>query len=385
MSTLDILEQLIAYPTVSRSPNRALIAYVTGLLDAAAIPWEVVESADGTRTNLFATVGPADRAGVVLSGHTDVVPADSQEWRRDPFALTVEDGRCYGRGTADMKGFVACAIAAALRAQSRKLRAPLHLALSYDEEIGCVGVRSLLQRLNAREPRPAFCIVGEPTSLRIATGHKGKLALRACCKGRTAHSAMAPAALNALHLAADFLAVLRREQDQLAQYGAQDAAYDVPFSTIHAGLMQGGTALNIVPDRAWVDFEIRNLAADDPLAILDRISVGAKEVIAPLRSRFPEADIVIEEVNAYPGLDTPDSTPVVALMRRLVSGDDVTCKVAFGTEAGLFHDRLGIPSVICGPGNMDQGHKPDEFVELRQLAECDLMLDRLLGLLEAGF
>jgi acetylornithine deacetylase len=376
--TLEILERLIAFPTVSKSSNRELIAYVTDLFDAAGIAWELAESEDGTRSNLFATVGPRDRGGVMLSGHTDVVPAAGQVWSRDPFALHVESGLCYGRGTADMKGFVAAALAIALEASKRALKTPLHLALSYDEEIGCVGVRRLLDILQTRSPRPAFCIVGEPTGMQIATGHKGKVALHASCHGHAGHSALAPKALNALHIGADFLGVLRREQGRLVIAGAQDAAYDVPYSTVHAGVMRGGEALNIVPDRCDIDFEIRNLAEDDPKVILARIVEGAEAVVSPLRADFPQAAIRIAQVNAYPGLETEPNSPLVRLMQSVLGPDSRTTKVAFGTEAGLFNDALGIPAVICGPGHMDQGHKPDEFIALEQLAACDGMLARLL-------
>ncbi|MBL0373713.1 acetylornithine deacetylase [Rhizobium sp. KVB221] len=384
MNTLDILERLIAFPTVSRTSNRALIDFIRSLLDGVGIPSMLVESPDGTRANLFAIIGPGDSAGVVLSGHTDVVPVEGQDWTRDPFRLSIADGRAYGRGTADMKGFVASAIAVALRAANRSLQVPLHLAFSYDEEIGCVGVRDLLRDLATRTIRPMACIVGEPTGMRIATGHKGKLALRACCMGHAAHSALAPKALNALHLGADFLSVLRREQQRLAENGAKDNAYDVPFSTIHAGCMHGGQALNIVPDRCEIDFEIRNVAADNPQAILARIFDGAEGIVAPLRARFPKAAIIIDEVNAYPGLETPEEADIVRLLRHITEDNGPTCKVAFGTEAGLFHDQLGIPAAICGPGDMAQGHKPDEYIEIDQLAACDTMLDRLVDKLASG-
>jgi acetylornithine deacetylase len=384
MKTLDILERLIAFPTLSRTSNRALIDFVQGLLHGAGVETMLVESADGTRANLFATIGPRDRGGVVLSGHTDVVPVEGQAWSRDPFRLSIGGGRAYGRGTADMKGFVAAAVAVALRAAGRDLQTPLHLAFSYDEEIGCVGVRGLLEELAGRTPRPVACIVGEPTGMRIATGHKGKIALRACCIGHAAHSALAPTALNALHLGADFLGVLRREQQWLAESGARDAAYDVPFSTIHAGRMSGGQALNIVPNRCDIDFEIRNVAADDPAAILARIFEGAETIVAPLRSGFPKAAIAIEEVNAYPGLDTGEDADIVRLLRRVLEDNGPVCKVAFGTEAGLFDSRLGVPAVVCGPGHMDQGHKPDEYIETGQLAACDRMLERLVETLADG-
>lgn len=384
MQTLDILDRLIGFPTVSCTPNRDLISYVTVLFDRTGIRWELVESRDGSRANLFATVGPEDRPGVILSGHTDVVPVLDQNWTRDPFRLSSEAGRLYGRGTADMKGFVASAIAAALRAARSALTTPLHLALSYDEEIGCVGVRGLIQTLKSRPIRPAFCIVGEPTTMRIATGHKGKLALRACCQGRAGHSALAPSALNALHLGADFLSVLRAEQEHLSTHGARDDDYTIPYSTVHAGLMQGGTALNIVPDRCDIDFEIRNIAGEDPREILTRIAAGADAIIAPLRHTFPEAGIRIDEINAYPGLDTPPEADVVGIMRRVCGEHGPTRKVPFGTEAGLFREILGTPAAICGPGDMAQGHKPDEYIEESQLAACDAMMDRLIALLVAG-
>lgn len=384
MNTLEILDRLVAFPTVSRRSNRDLIAFVTGLPDAAGIGWELVASPDGSRANLFATVGPEGRGGVALSGHTDVVPADDRGWTSDPFRLRHADGRYYGRGTADMKGFVAAAIAAALRAAARPLVTPLHLALSYDEEIGCVGVRGLIDRLAERGPRPAFCIVGEPTGTAIATGHKGKTALRAVCIGHACHSALAPEGLNALHLGADFIACLRRRQRHLAEHGERDDGYGVPCTTLHVGRMAGGEALNIVPDRCEIEFEIRNLAADDPAAIVETLRADAEAIVAPCRERFPTAAITITEENAYPGLDTPAEAGIVRLLREIAGARAPLTKVAFGTEGGLYHDRLGIPTAICGPGHMDQGHKPDELIAAAQLPECDAMLDRLLARLCRG-
>ncbi|WP_323779255.1 acetylornithine deacetylase [Leisingera sp.] len=384
MRTLEILDNLISFPTISRQPNRELLDYVCALLEPAGARLELVESGDGTRANLFATIGPQDRPGVVLSGHTDVVPAAGQDWSRDPFRMHRENGRCYGRGTADMKGFVAAAIAAAVQAGQRDLQTPLHLALSYDEEIGCVGVRSLIDALEKRPLRPALCIVGEPTGMRIASGHKGKVALQACCTGRSGHSALAPKALNALRLGAEFIGVLQQEQDRLAREGAQDPAYDIPCSTVHAGVMRGGIALNIVPDRCEIDFEIRNLTMDDAGAILGNIRSAATRALARHQAAFPEADIAITEVNRYPGLDTPAGDPVVRLLAEITGAHAEPVKVAFGTEGGLFRNHLGISTAICGPGHMDQGHKPDEYIKDSQLAACDRMLARLTDRLEQG-
>lgn len=377
MNTLAILEKLVSFSTVSRDPNRPLIDFVRTFLSQHGIESELVEAEGGRKANLFATIGPRDRPGIMLSGHTDVVPAEGQPWSSDPFQLRVADGRAFGRGTADMKGFVASALALAARAASRDLETPLHLALSHDEEIGCVGVRSLIDRLAARGFAARLAIIGEPTQMRIATGHKGKLAARATCCGVSGHSALAPKALNAIHLACDFVATLRRRQDALAQSGARDDDYDIPYTTLHAGVIGGGTALNIVPSICTVDFEIRNIAADDPAAILDGLMDEAAALAAAQQAAHPEAAVRIERLNDYPGLATPAESEAVRFVAALLD-DGATHKVAFGTEGGLFSSRLGIPALVCGPGSMDQGHKPDEFIALDQLAACDRFMERLL-------
>lgn len=247
MDSIAILEKLVAFPTVSRDSNLGLISYVAEVLEEHGIAYELIHDAAGGKANLFATVGPKDRPGVMLSGHTDVVPVEGQAWTMPPFALTQHDGRLYGRGTADMKGFVACALRAMVMAARQPLKVPLHLALSYDEEVGCLGVRSLVGMLAEMPVKPWLCLVGEPTGMQVATGHKGKLAARATCCGREGHSALAPLALNALHLGCDFVGVLRDEQDRLAREGARDTDYDIPYTTVHVGKMSGGVALNIVP------------------------------------------------------------------------------------------------------------------------------------------
>ncbi|MEO3414786.1 acetylornithine deacetylase [Roseovarius sp. CAU 1744] len=383
MPTPDILSRLIAFDTVSRNPNMELMAYVRDLLAEAGVGSTLIPNAEGTKANLLATIGPSDTGGVMLSGHTDVVPVDGQDWTRPPFELTVADGRYYGRGTTDMKGFVACALAAGLKAAQRQLKSPLHLAFSYDEEIGCQGVRSMIDLLQDAPVRPAMCIVGEPTSLSVATGHKGKIALRARCVGREGHSALAPLAMNALHLGCDLVQVLRDVQAELRDNGVQDGDYDVPYTTVHAARMTGGVALNIVPNLCEVDFEIRNLAQDDPQAILSDIRTRAGAIVAAVKDHAPEAAIEFDISFSYPGLDTSRTADVVNFVQSL-TGVNSTNKVAFGTEGGLFSQELDIPTVICGPGSMMQGHKPDEYVEISQIERCDAMLDVLLDRLEAG-
>lgn len=379
-----ILDRLVGFDTVSSKPNIALMDYVKDLLEGAGIAVTLVPDAEGGKANLYATTGPEGMGGVMLSGHTDVVPVEGQAWTKPPFALTEEAGRYYGRGTTDMKGFVACAVEAMLLAARRPLRVPLHLALSYDEEVGCMGVRSLIDLLAAAPVRPRFCIVGEPTGMQVATGHKGKVALRASCTGREGHSALAPLALNALHLAADFLGAVRRLQAEVAATGLKDGDYDVPYSTLHVGKMAGGVQVNIVPNHAVLDFEIRALAGEDVAALIARLEAEAEAIVAPLRAEFPEAAIRVERLWDYPGLGTPSDAEVVNFVKGL-TGANGTIKVAFGTEGGLFDQRLGVPTVICGPGSMAQGHKPDEFVSVEQLELCRGMLDRLVDWLEGGF
>jgi acetylornithine deacetylase len=380
----DILERLLAFDTVSHQSNIALIEYVRDLLETAGLTVLLVPDASGKKANLYASSGPSGLPGVMLSGHTDVVPVEGQDWTMPPFALTEAGGLYYGRGAADMKGFVACAIEAMLLAARRPLRVPLHLALSYDEEIGCMGVRSLIDLLAAAPVKPRFCIVGEPTGMQVATGHKGKVALRATCRGREGHSALAPLALNALHLAGDFLAAVRRLQVEVAETGLRDGDYDVPYTTLHVGKMSGGVQVNIVPNLAVLDFEIRSLAGEDLAGLIARLQADAEAIVAPLRSEFPEAAVMVERLWDYPGLGTPSDAEVVRFVKGL-TGANGTIKVAFGTEGGLFNARLGVPTVICGPGSMAQGHKPDEFVSVEQIERCRTMLGALVDRLEAGW
>jgi len=378
----EILARLVAFPTISRQSNLALLDYVEGLLRSVGITIRRFAHSDGSRANLWATAGPEIDGGLVLSGHSDVVPVAGQNWSSDPFVLRKDTGRYYGRGAVDMKGFVAVAVHTMMIAASRNLRRPLHLALSYDEEIGCIGVRSMIESLALERLRPSLCLVGEPTEMLIATGHKGKMAYRACCKGKAGHSALAPEALNALHLGAAFLERLQVRQAELASNGVKDLAYAIPYTTIHAGMMRGGEALNIVPACCELDFEIRTIAEDNPDAILANIVKDAEIIAATYHDRFAEAAIQIEKLSGYPGLDTPADCPMVGHLAALIDTDLPTIKVAYGTEGGLFAEGLDVPVLICGPGNMAQGHKPNEFVEISQIEACHDFLTRLLHSLE---
>ncbi|MEZ5802018.1 MAG: acetylornithine deacetylase [Rhizobiaceae bacterium] len=381
-TTVEILERLVGYQSVFTADDYSDITdFAIGHLTELGFSVHRMAGATPGRAGLFASIGPEGPGGVLLSAHLDVVPAEGQAWTVDPFRLSRRDGRLYGRGTTDMKGFAAAALAVAARAAGHPLKAPLKLALSYDEEAGCVGMAEMIDALDRTIGVPAYCIVGEPTSMRVAVGHKGKESHSIGFRGSAGHSASAPLYLNALHLACEAVAALRRLQEDLAANGARDEAYDVPYTTVHVGKLSGGRALNIVPDRAELEFEIRYLAADDPADLLGWIRREIAAIVDRKNAAHPSADAFVEVINTYPGLETAPDAEVTRLVLALGGLGPVT-KVSYGTEAGFFHDRWGIPTVVCGPGDMVQGHKPDEYVEEAQLAACDAMLDNVVAFLE---
>jgi acetylornithine deacetylase len=375
--TEELLNKLIGFPTVSRDSNLELIEFIQHYLQQYGIASQLTKNDEGTKANLYAVFGPSNSGGVMLSGHTDVVPTEGQQWTVDPFSMSQSGSRLYGRGTTDMKGFIASVLAMVPKAVKMKLSQPIHLAFSYDEEIGCVGVRRMIDLLESSPERPAFCIVGEPTSLEVGISHKGKTGAICRCTGVEAHSALATEGLNAIYLATEMIAKIRKIQQELIDLGAKDNDFQVPYSTLHVGTIQGGTALNIIPNHCEFKFEIRNLKEDDPAELLNRLNDAAVEIAATYQSKFPQANIEIVVFNQYPALNTKVEEDIISYVQKLVSRDN-TIKLDFGTEGGLFQNRLGIPTVVCGPGSMEQGHKPDEFIEQSQLAECDRMLDNLL-------
>jgi acetylornithine deacetylase len=377
VNTPELLDTLIAFPTVSRDSNLDLIEFVRVFLAARGVASELFMDAGGRKANLFPTIGPKDHGGIMLSGHTDVVPVDGQDWSSDPFRMIERNGSLYGRGTADMKGFIASALAAAERATRRALRSPLHLALSYDEEVGCVGVRSMIKAMRQWDVRPRLCIVGEPTMLLPAIGHKGNTALQAVCSGYAVHSALAPQGTNAIHLAADFIQRLRALQREIEHSGTHDDDFDVPYTTLHVGLIHGGIARNIVPDHCELELEIRNLPGQSAHLLVESLRREAAEL-----SHSPRAAIELTVTNEYPPLSTPRDAEIVALVSA-ATGEQGRIKVAFGSEAGLFSSQLGIPSVVCGPGSINDAHRADEFVSLEQLGRCDAMLSAVLDTLSA--
>ncbi len=375
--TIDYLDRLIAFPTVSRDSNLDLIAYVRGELEPLGFRCLLAPSEDGRKANLYASIGPEDMPGIVLSGHSDVVPVEGQDWSSDPFVMRRADGKLYGRGSVDMKGFIAACLSLAHDIDAARLTAPLHFAFSYDEEIGCIGVRRLIDLLEGVSPRPRFCIIGEPTSMQIAVAHKGKDGARVSCTGLEAHSSFAPNGVNAIHLAIDLINEIRALQAEIAETGARDGDYDVPYTTLHVGKIAGGEALNIVPNLATFEFEIRNIADDDPSALMARIRSASEPIVEKARKVFSGAAIDFSPGTTYPALDTAPDAEVVSFVKSLTGGNSTT-KISFGTEGGLFNARLGIPTVVCGPGSIAVAHKPDEYIAESQLTQCETMLAKLL-------
>jgi acetylornithine deacetylase len=381
MCSKTLLERLIGFATVSRDSNLELIAFIERYLAGLGVESELFYNAERTKANLFATIGPRDRGGVVLSGHTDVVPVDGQDWTVEPFRLTVRDERLYGRGTADMKGFIASVLAAVPQFLAADLKIPVHLAFSYDEEVGCLGVRPMLAELEKRTHKPVLCLIGEPTELKPVLGHKGKLAMRCSVKGAACHSAYAPYGVNAIQYAARLIGRLDEIGTKLADPQHHDQRFDPPYSTVQTGVIKGGRALNIVPAECEFDFEVRALPGFDAQEVADELSRYAESDLLPaMRAVQPDTGIRMQPLSAYPGLATPPESAAARLLAS-ISGSSDFGTVAFGTEGGLF-EQAGIPTVVCGPGSMDQGHKPDEFVSVAQLDACDAMLARLVDILQ---
>lgn len=378
LHSLEFIEKLVGFDTTSRESNLELIAYVQDYLSGFGVDSLLVENDEGSKANLYATLGDAAKPGIMLSGHTDVVPVDGQTWDTNPFRVTQKDGRLYGRGTADMKSFIAIVLAFVPRFLKKGLKTPIHLAFSYDEEIGCIGVRRLIEKLKGFAVRPAMCIVGEPTSMQVVTGHKGKRSYVARVRGHEAHSSLAPEGVNAIEYAAELITFLKGMARKKQADGPHESLYDVTHTTVHTGMIAGGTQLNIVPKSCRVEFEFRYLANDDPDALEDGIRRYAKDEIEPrMRAIAPETGIDIERFNEMPGLDTDPNAEVVAFVKALAGRND-HAKVAFGTEAGLFTSRADIPTVVCGPGAVAQAHRPNEFITIEQVAKGEEFMKRLM-------
>jgi acetylornithine deacetylase len=376
MTALDIVKDLIAFDTTSRDSNLSLIDYAQALLEKSGARCRRSYDASGKKANLFATIGPEGDGGFVLSGHTDVVPVDGQEWSSNPFKPEVRDGKLYGRGACDMKGFVGTALSLVPEIAKARLSRPIHFALSYDEEVGCVGVTGLLDDLKAQNLKPALAIIGEPTLMKIVGAHKGGAKLVTKCCGREHHSSGPEKGANAVMMAGEFVALLDSVWDE--QRADTDARFDPPHSTVQATVIHGGTAVNILAREAEVTWEYRCLPDRDPEKIIARVKTRAAEEILPkYQRRAAEAAFNTTLHARYPGLKMDEESAAVRLARELTGANQVEA-VAYGTEAGHFQ-TYGIPAVICGPGSIEQAHRPDEFCALSELEACEAFLRKVIA------
>lgn len=363
---IAMLETLVGYDTVSRKSNLALIEYVRGLLSAQGVESRLVYNESKTKANLLATIGPNIAGGVVLSGHTDVVPVEDQDWHSDPFKVVERDGKLYGRGTADMKAFVAIALAALPDMTKANLKRPIHFAFSYDEEVGCLGVPSLIKLLNAELPKPSAVIVGEPTDMKVVTAHKGVTGLRTVVTGHEAHSSQPHRGVSAVMVAAELIEFLRSMSAEAASKGPKNPLFEPEHTTITVNRIEGGTALNILAGHCTFQWDIRALPEEDPSTYLQRFTDHCNTAVLPrLRAVAEGCKIETFQRSSTPALK-PDTNSEAEQLCRALTGDNVTRYVSFAAEAGLFQ-RSGMATVICGPGSIAQAHQPNEFLELSQM------------------
>ncbi len=373
--TIDVLDRLIGFPTISSDSNMDCILYLKDYLTNLGARCELTSEEEG-KANLFATLGPDGDGGIILSGHTDVVPVEGQNWTSDPFIMRKDDGKLYGRGTCDMKGFIAASVVTAQEYAKRELKRPLHFAFTYDEETGCTGARVLVNQLIANGLKPSVCIVGEPTSMRIIDGHKGCSSFSTDFTGVEGHSSLPGHAVNALEYASRFVAHLMELRKEMPARAPKDTKFDPPYTTSSVCGMHSGVAHNVIPNKALVEWEMRAIQQTDHDYICDKMQDYVDGVLLPeMKAKSPNANI--EEVFRSVGepLEPDVHSEAVKLIRDL-TGSNSTDVVSFGTEAGIFQGA-GISAALCGPGSIEQAHRPDEFVEITQMDECLKMLDRL--------
>jgi acetylornithine deacetylase len=375
MTSEDILSKLIAFDTTSRDSNIPLIAWVENYLDRFKIPHFRVDYENGRKTNLFATIGPDVAGGIILSGHTDVVPVDGQDWRTDPFTLAEKDGLLFGRGSADMKGFLAVALAMVPEFLKLNLRVPIHLAFSCDEEVGCKGVRPLVDYLRTHSKKPSAAIIGEPTLMKVVNGHKSAVRFLTEVTGHESHSALTDRGVNAIMVAAEIIHEISAIREHFIAQGDPSNSYDPPYSTIHVGVISGGTANNIVPKTCSFNWETRLLPTADNDYVPNRIEALTRKLEPAMKAVSPDAGIFFEQANSVPGLAAEKDSPAEQLALRC-SHSNSTHTVSYCTEAGLFQ-QAGIPAVVCGPGSIEQAHKPDEFIAVSELRKCEEFLRRV--------
>ena len=378
-SPVEMIERLVSFDTTSRESNLPLIHFVRDYLASHGIDSALVHDETGRKANLYATIGPVDVPGIALSGHTDVVPVDGQPWHTDPFQLVEQDGRLYGRGTADMKSFSAIVLAMVPEFVACTLKTPIHLALSFDEEVGCLGAPLMIEQLGAElGPKPKIVIVGEPTDMAVVNAHKGVICFQTRVRGLEAHSSAAHRGVNAIHYAAKLIGFLVELGEEMEARQAPETGFDPPYTTIHVGTVHGGTAQNIVPLDCAFTWEYRLMPGADPDEIHQRFERFANEQVVPrMHAVDSDATVETEMICTVPGLQPDRESPAESLVMALARTNR-TEVVAYGTEAGQFQ-QAGIPTVVCGPGSILQAHQPNEYIELSQVSACEAFLRRLLN------
>ena len=375
LTTVQLLDKLISFDSTSRNSNLPLIDFIQEYLEGFGVTSHRVDYEKDNKTNLYATIGPDIEGGIVLSGHTDVVPVDGQDWSSDPFAMIERDGQLFGRGTCDMKGFIAAALAAVPNFVAQDLQVPIHFAFSCDEEVGCTGVRPLIDHIIADLPRPASVIVGEPTSMKVVNAHKGACRMHTKITGHEAHSSCTHLGVSAILVAGEMLAEIGRIEQDYIQRGDPSGRFNPPYTTVQVGQISGGVADNIIPKDCSFDWETRLLPNHDLAELTDRIDNFAKTLEPAMKAISPKAGIKTTVGNSIPGLAPQENSATENLCMHLAKANGAEA-VSYGTEAGLFQ-RAGIPAIVCGPGSIDQAHKPDEYVDISQLQQCEVFLERL--------
>ncbi len=376
-----LLERLVGFDTTSAKTNIPCIEWIESYLAAHGVESQRVPTADGQKASLFATIGQAGKSGIALSGHTDVVPVTGQSWTSDPFKLVERDGKLYGRGACDMKGYLACMLALVPELKARRLATPIHLVFSYDEEVGCTGVRPLVAELGKRLAKPRIVLVGEPTNMTVVDAHKGASRFQTTVTGREAHSSMAHLGVNAIHFAGVLIAELQRIEEELKR-STSNPRFTPAYSTLQVGLIEGGRAQNIVPRHCSLSWEIRAIPGFEAEPVVDRFRAYCDRLLPAMRTVAADAGIDTVHKNTVPAFASGEGSAAVSLALRLAEQNE-TLAVSYGTEAGLFQE-VGPSSVICGPGDIAQAHTPDEWILASELDRCLVFLRRLADFAEAN-
>ncbi len=377
MQSIEILEKLISFPTVSKDSNLDLIEFVEGYLTEHGISSKRVPNNKGTKANLYATIGPMEEGGIILSGHTDVVPVEGQPWETDPFVLTEKEDRLYGRGTCDMKAYAA--IALSLIPEMKNLKKPIHLAFSYDEEIGCLGAPGMIAELKENLPKPRAVIVGEPTEMKVVTAHKGIVALTTTVTGHEAHSSQTHRGVSAVMTASKLIQWLEDRAEKLRQSAPKDSGFEPHFTTIHVGVINGGTALNIISRHCEFSWDIRSIPEDDSQQIVEDFEDFCQnQVVQEMQKIAPETGIQTRCFADAPALGHEPESEAVRLAKELTT-ETTTRKVPYAAEAGQFQ-QAGFPTVICGPGSIDQAHQPNEYIKINEILKCEKFIHKIINL-----